>query len=316
MAMHVEEEIETGLRATYQVTKILKSATSHMQQVDLVDLEPFGRTLLIDGLVQSAHVDEFVYHEALVHPALLMHKCPKTVYIGGGGEGSTAREVLRHKSVEKCVMVDIDPDVVNFCRDHLEENAQAFKDPRLDLRIDDARAVLETQVEVKYDVIIMDLDDPLEGGPCYKLYTTEFYAMLKARLNPGGIVVTQSSAAGIKSHRLVWSPVHATLRSVFPCVRAYKQAVYSFLDEWGWNIAADDESHLPKLSADEVDSRIADRIDGELRFLDGESYNGLFCLSKVHRATLASEEKILSTERGVYSFLHSQGLCVAEAKAK
>jgi len=58
-----------------------------------VDLEPFGRTLLIDGLIQSCQCDEFVYHESLVHPALLAHPNPRSVFIGGGGEGSTAREV-------------------------------------------------------------------------------------------------------------------------------------------------------------------------------------------------------------------------------
>ncbi len=64
--------------------------------------------LLLDGKSQSAEADEFVYHELLVHLALLLHPNPRTVFIAGGGEGATAREALRHKSVEKVVMVDID----------------------------------------------------------------------------------------------------------------------------------------------------------------------------------------------------------------
>jgi len=143
MSLWVEEEIEAGLRVGYKMDKLIHSGRSKFQTVQLVDLEPFGRTLLIDGLIQSTQVDEFVYHESLVHPALLAHPNPKTVYIGGGGEGSTAREVLRHKSVEKCVMVDIDDDVVRFCRENLPENAAAFADPRLELVIDCARATLE-----------------------------------------------------------------------------------------------------------------------------------------------------------------------------
>ena len=123
-----------------------------------MDLEPFGKTLLIDGLIQSCQVDEFVYHESLVHPAMLMHPNPKTVYIGGGGEGSTAREVLRHKSVEKCMMVDIDGDVVDFCRKFLPENTAAFADPRLELIIDDAKAVLENASG--FDVRSLHLDSP------------------------------------------------------------------------------------------------------------------------------------------------------------
>ncbi|CAE7230550.1 ACL5, partial [Symbiodinium pilosum] len=77
--------------------------------------------------------------------------------------------VLRHRSVEKCVMVDIDGDVVNFCKEHLPANKEAFADPRLELIIDDCKVQLE-QAKEKFDVIIMDLDDPLEGGPCYWLY--------------------------------------------------------------------------------------------------------------------------------------------------
>merc|ERR1719199_973739 len=110
-------------------------------------------------------------------------------------------------------MVDIDGDVVKFCRQHLPENTAAFNDPRLELVIDDAKAWLERSSET-FDVIIMDLDDPLEGGPCYQLYTKEFYTMLKGKLNPGGIVVTQSGQSGIKAHTMTFSPIHNTLKTV------------------------------------------------------------------------------------------------------
>jgi len=310
MSKWIEEELEPGLRVSYGLKSLLHSGQSKFQTVDVVDLEPFGRTLLIDGLIQSCQVDEFVYHESLVHPALLSHPCPKSVYIGGGGEGSTAREVLRHTTVERCVMVDIDADVVKFCRENLPENAEAFADSRLELVIDDAKAVLE-QSPTGFDVIIMDLDDPLDGGPCYQLYTVEFYKMCMAKLNPGGVFVTQSGQAGTKRHHLVWSPVHSTLRQVFPAVRAYNQAVYSFLDEWGWNIAFTDSGMGALLEPEQVDQRISERIKGELRFLDGESYKGLFCLSKVHRKTLAAENRVLSREKGTFALMHSQGLCVA-----
>ena len=158
MSKWVEEELEPGLRVSYGLKEVLASTKSKWQHVDLVDLQPFGRVLMIDGLVQSCQSDEFVYHESLVHPAMLMHPNPKTVYIGGGGEGSTAREVLRQMSVEKCMMVDIDGDVVDFCRKFLPENTAAFADPRLELIIDDAKAVLENASG--FDVRSMHLDSP------------------------------------------------------------------------------------------------------------------------------------------------------------
>ncbi|KAL3933736.1 MAG: hypothetical protein SGPRY_000153 [Prymnesium sp.] len=381
MSKWIEEELEPGLRASYGLRRVLNSCTSKWQSVDVVELECFGRTLMIDGLIQSCQIDEHIYHESLVHPAMLRHPCPKRVYIGGGGEGSTAREVLRHTSVEKCVMVDIDGDVVRFCKEALPENAEAFADPRLELVltfhtsesarqiIDDAKAVLEKGGT--YDVIIMDLDDPLEGGPCYQLYTTEFYQMIKSKLNPGkfsepyhlypsahphschdpflylsptstpqlflvtnlkrghalllhlsgGVFVTQSGQAGSKRHHLVWSPVHSTLRTVFPAVHSYKQVCNHYPSGragvlW-WSPQLRDGAKLVDISSlacAQVDAEISKRIKGELKFLDGESYRGLFCLSKAHRQTLASETRVLSTEKGTFATMHSQGLCVATQK--
>jgi len=313
MAKWCEEELEEGLRGMYKIKKILATTKSEFQNVDVMDLEPFGKCLMIDGLLQSTEVDEFVYHECLVHPAMLVHPNPKRVYIGGGGEGATAREVLKHRSVETCVMVDIDAHVVNFCKEHLTENKAAFADPRLELVIDCAKAVLE-KAEEKFDVIIMDLDDPLEGGPCYQLYTKEFYEMCRSKLNPGGVLVTQAGQAGIKRHNIVWSAVNSTLKAVFPTVLPYSQAIYSFFDEWGWHLALSDHEVPHKLSVDEVDQRISSRITGELRFLDGESWQGIFALSKVHRKTLAEETCVMT--KGTHRFMHNTGLTVAESTTR
>jgi len=316
MSVWCEEDIEPGFRCSYKIERTLASSVTKFQKVDLVDLQSFGRTLIIDGLLQSCRVDEFVYHECLVHPAMLMHAAPKTVYIAGGGEGSTAREVLRHKSVEKCVMVDIDGDVVKFCREHLEENAEAFADPRLDLVIDDAKGWLE-RTELMFDVIIMDLDDPLEGGPCYQMYTVEWYKFLQAKLNPGGIVVTQSGQSGIKQHHLVFSPIHNTMKAAFPNTVAYNQAVYSFVDEWGWNMASTSKDLEPsKLSTEEVDKLITERITGELQFLDGVSWPGIWALSKKHRKTLAAEKTVMSTETGTHCFMHNPGVATMGTRSE
>ena len=145
--------------------------------------------------------------------------------------------------------------------------------------------------------------------------------MCLKKLNPGGIFVTQSGQAGVKRHDLVWAPVNHTLRQVFPAVHGYNQAVYSFMDEWGWNIAFSDAGMVsgngtPRapLEPEQVDARIAERIKGELKFLDGESYRGLFCLSKVHRKTLAEEKRVLSREHGTFATMHSQNLCVAGSR--
>lgn len=289
--LRLEEDLEPGLRFSYTVKKVLHSCTSQFQTVQVVDTVAFGKALIIDGLMQSSDVDERTYHECLVHPALLCHPNPKTVYVGGAGEGSTVREVLKHNTVEKCVMVDIDGDVVKFCKDVLPQNAAAFADPRLEVIIDCAKKQL-LEAKHGFDVIIMDLDDPLEGGPCYQLYTKEFYEMCKAKLNPGGILISQTSSGGVKAHTMVFTPVHHTLKQVFPKVHGYAQHVYSFADAWSWNLAFTDETmELP--SAEKVDELIVSRGLGDLFFLDGESFESCFKLARYLKKALAAETRVL-----------------------
>jgi thermospermine synthase len=312
----MEEEIETDLKWSYSVKQVLHTGKSEFQDVGLLETGPFGTVLLLDGKLQSAGSDEFVYHECLVHPALLAHPDPKTVFIAGGGEGSTAREVLRHKNVTKCVMVDIDEVVVKFCREHLPENKEAFADPRLELIIGDARAGLENY-NGKFDVIIGDLADPVWGNPCYQLYTKAYYEMVKSKLNPGGIMVTQSGPAGVSSCTQVWTPINNTLRQVFPAVTPMAAHVPSFADTWGWQMCFSDakqdgsamkgkgKGSAPTLSEEEIDARIAARITGELRFYDGRAHAAISSLNKTLRKAIAEETRVFTMETPV--FIHGAG---------
>jgi thermospermine synthase len=301
----LEEDIEHDLRWSYQVKSILHTGRSDFQDVELVDTGPFGKVLLLDGKLQSAERDEFVYHECLVHPALLAHPNPRTVFIAGGGEGSTAREVLRHKTVEKCVMVDIDGDVVKFCKEHLEVNKEAFADPRLELIIGDARSGLE-EYDGKFDVIVGDLADPVWGNPCYQLYTQAYYEMCKSKLNPGGVLVTQSGPAGVLSCTEVYTVINNTLKQVFPKVVPAASHVPSFADTWGWQIAFCDEQTAAAYDSEaELDRRIAERVTGELQHYDGRCHGCITALSKHVRAKLAEEKRVYTMENPV--FIHGAG---------
>ncbi len=107
-----DEEVTADHSMRMRMTSLKYDKHSQFQRVQVVETVPFGTTLVLDGKTQSAKHDEYVYHETLVHPALLLHEAPKRVYIGGGGELATARECLKHASVEEVVMVDLDGDVV------------------------------------------------------------------------------------------------------------------------------------------------------------------------------------------------------------
>ncbi|KAE8100083.1 hypothetical protein FH972_018011 [Carpinus fangiana] len=264
-----EEVIDDDLKWSFAVKSVLHTGTSEYQDIALIDTLRFGKVLVIDGKMQSAEVDEFIYHECLIHPPLLCHPDPRTVFIMGGGEGSAAREALKHKSMEKVVMCDIDQEVVNFCRMYLTVNQETFCHKKLNLVINDAKAELEKRNE-KFDIIVGDLADPVEGGPCYQLYTKSFYEkILKPKLNDNGIFVTQAGPAGIFTHKEVFTSIYNTIKQVFKYVMVYTAHVPSFADTWGWVMASDQPFYI---NAEDMDKRIEARIDGELLYLNGASF--------------------------------------------
>ncbi|XP_008802681.2 thermospermine synthase ACAULIS5-like [Phoenix dactylifera] len=299
-----EEEIAQNLRWCYALNSVLHTGATRYQDIALLDTKPFGKALVIDGKLQSTEIDEFIYHESLVHPALLHHPSPKMIFIMGGGEGSTAREILRHRTVEKVVMCDIDEEVVDFCKSHLVANRDAFFDSRLQLVINDARAQLEKSKD-QFDVIIGDLADPLEGGPCYQLYTKSFYeSTVKPKLNEGGIFVTQAGPAGVFTHTEVFSCIYNTLRQVFRYVVPYSAHVPSYADTWGWVMASD----CPfTLDAEEFDARIRQRIKGEGRYLDGKTFASAAILSKAVRKSLEKETQVYTEHTA--KFIYGHGTC-------
>ncbi|KAG5568678.1 hypothetical protein H5410_064303 [Solanum commersonii] len=298
-----EEEIDNDLRWCFALNSILHTGATQYQDIQLLDTKPFGKALVIDGKLQSAEIDEFIYHECLVHPPLLYHSNPRSIFIMGGGEGSTARELLRHKTVDKVVMCDIDEvRGGGILQVILEVNKEAFSDPRLDLIINDARAELERREE-HYDIIIGDLADPIEGGPCYQLYTKSFYEFIvKPRLNQGGIFVTQAGPAGIFSHTEVFSCIFNTLKQVFKYVVPYSAHIPSYADTWGWVMASDTPFVA---SVDELDQRIKQRINGENRYLDGKTFTSSSTLSKAVRNSLNNETHVYS--EGNARFIYGHG---------
>ncbi|CAN6167127.1 unnamed protein product [Urochloa humidicola] len=301
-----EEEIDDDLKLCYALNSVLHRGASKYQEIALLDTKHFGKALIIDGKMQSTEVDEFIYHESLIHPPLLFHPNPKTVFIMGGGEGSAAREVLRHKTVQRVVMCDIDQEVVDFCRTYLTVNREAFSSDKLCLIINDARVELEKSRE-KFDVIVGDLADPVEGGPCYQLYTKSFYEhIVKPKLNDHGIFVTQAGPAGVLTHKEVFSSIHNTLKHVFKYVQAYTAHVPSFADTWGWVMASD---HPFDLNAQQINERIEDRIVGELDYLSGESLISSTTLNKSVHQSLLNEIHVYTEDDARFIYGHGRACC-------
>lgn len=312
------EEVLPSFRVSMKLKSIGFNGKSAFQKVQVVETEPFGKTLVLDSKTQSALGDEMVYHESLVHPSLLMHGNPKSVYIGGGGELATAREVLKHKSVEKCVMVDLDKLVVDICREHLPEwNDGSTEDPRLDLHYDDAKAFLE-RYDGKFDVIIMDIADPIEAGPGIALYTAEFYTFVVSKLNPGGILVTQSGPGSAYNATECFSVIHQTLRRSFDFVAPYTADIPSFGSNWAFNMAfnkdcalvaaasaageEDPVRYLVEQPSRSLDEAMESRLSRDLRFMDGVAFKGIFGIPKSVRKALEEETRVMTVENPIFMY--------------
>ena len=283
------ENADPHERHLYQVKRWIVSKRSEFQHVGIIESDSYGKLLFLDGAVQSSQRDEYMYHEALIHPAMTLHANPERVLVLGGGEGASVREALRYPGVKHVTMIDIDGELVELCAKHLPEwSAGAFDDPRLRLVIADGKQWIE-QTDEKFDVIFMDLTDQIDLGPSLQLYSQGFYKTIKSRLNPGGIFLVQSGEVSVCecfSH----GTIRKTLASVFPQVESYVQHIPSFFASWSFIVASMTPQETP--TTEELDRRILARLGGELRFYDGQTHKRMFMLPKDLRHLLATNGMI------------------------
>ncbi len=200
------------------------SGSSEFQRIEVVETHDFGRALILDGTIQATERDTFIYHEVLVHPPLLMQDEPLDVLVIGGGDGGILVELLKHRSVERVVVVEVDKMVVDVAREYLTGICgDAWDDTRTELQVADGRKYIEESRE-RFDAIILDLTDPI--GPSTSLYTREAYGYLRDRLTDSGLIATH--AGGWFHHPKVTGSVVATLQSVFRHVAVFPIYVPSY----------------------------------------------------------------------------------------
>ncbi len=282
------------------VERFIYSGKTKYQVVEIIDTEFYGRCLVLDGKIQSSEFDEYIYHETLIQPAMVLHPEANSVMVVGGGEGAVLREILRHPSVERVLMVDIDREVVELCKKYLPSwHKGAFNDPRVEVLYMDARKYLQKTDEV-FDVIFMDLTEPIDDGPSYLLFTKQFYEIVADRLNPDGIITLQ---AGSFNPRLLecHAAVCNTLSTSFPIVRSYASFIPSYDAVWGFALASKKSDPL-LLTARELDKRLEGRGVNGLRFYDGETHQGMFSIPKDVRAAKQAETRIIEDGRPLITY--------------
>jgi spermidine synthase len=270
------ETYSDNLIRNIKVEKVIFEGKTKYQKVHIFENRMLGKVLFLDEKIQSAAIDEHIYHESLVHPSLMAHPDPQNVLIIGGGEGATLREVLRHDCVKKAVMVDIDKQLVQLCQEHLPEwSCGAFSDPRTKVVFDDAKKYVE-KCRQKFDVIVSDLTEPLDKGPSVNLFTEEFYRKILNVLKDDGIFVIQAGSTDIMYNQF-FSACSRTLEQVFPVVRPYWNFMFSFYSPWGFVMASRIQDPL---DCDEkmIESRIKKRKIRRLVYYHPGIHRGLFAL--------------------------------------
>ena len=228
-----EETLHPGLRTRLRIDAVLYEGKTDHQHLILFENPEFGRVLALNGVVQTTERDEFIYHEMLAHLPLLAHGQAKSVLIIGGGDGGMLEEVLKHRSVARATLVEIDGGVIAFSKQYLRSICgDAFEDPRTEIVIADGVDHVETTAH-RYDVVIVDSTDPI--GPGEVLFTERFYAACKRVLAPGGVLVTQNGVPFVQGDEL--RNTLAALKPLFADTTCYTATVPAYVGgcmAFGW----------------------------------------------------------------------------------
>ena len=186
----IEETFHPHWRVSLEAKKVLHEVKTEHQHLVIFENDTWGRVLMLDGVCQLTTSDEFIYHEMMAHVPLMALRKPRRVLVVGGGDGGVMREVLKHPTVEKATLCEIDRSVVDLSLAHYPEIAGGcFEDPRCDLVIADGLKYVAGTGE-KFDAIIVDSSEPI--GPSAVLHTPAFFADCHLALKEGGIFVTQN----------------------------------------------------------------------------------------------------------------------------
>ncbi|AKX94627.1 spermidine synthase [Moorella thermoacetica] len=217
-------ELQTpDLAISVRLNQTLHHEKTPYQELAVVDTEAYGRMLLLDNIIQTTVKDEFFYHEMIAHVPLNTHPNPRTALVIGGGDGGVVREIVKHPSIEKVTLVEIDARVVANAREYLPEIACGLDDARVEIRFEDGIEHVR-QRENTYDVIIVDSTDPI--GPAVGLFSAEFYRNVYRALKADGVFVAQTESP-IFNSRLI-RRIQRDLKEIFPIARLYLTTVPTY----------------------------------------------------------------------------------------
>lgn len=201
---------------TMKINKTLHTEQTDFQYLEMAETAEWGNMLFLDGMVMTSEKDEFVYHEMVAHVPLFTHPNPENVLVVGGGDGGVIREILKHPSVKKATLVDIDGKVIEYSKKFLPTIASGLEDARVEVIVGDGFLHI-AESDNEYDVIMVDSTEPV--GPAVNLFTKGFYAGISKALKEDGIFVAQSDNPWFKADLI--QQVQSDVREIFPITKLY-----------------------------------------------------------------------------------------------
>ena len=262
---------QTGL--TIGLGKLLFSKQSEYQLVEVYETDTWGNLMTIDGMVMLSERDEFVYHEMISHVGMFTHPNPERVLIIGGGDGGTAREVMRHSCVKTVDMVEIDKTVVDASKLHFP-GVGDFKNPKLNVLYEDGIAFVKN-VKTPYDIIIIDGSDPV--GPAEGLFEKDFYQYCVDALTDDGVLTAQTESPWIESYYPSMKKVFNALDDLFPISKMYLNFIPLYpAGMWSMACASRKVSPLSEEAQERIKKGAG--ILKTLKYYNAEIHRGSFAL--------------------------------------
>lgn len=225
MELWYTEHHSEHVRFSLKVKEQLFSKQSDFQRVDILDTVEFGRTLTLDGCLMVTEKDEFIYHDMIVHVPMATNLKIKKVLVIGAGDGGTIRELTRYNSIEHIDMVEIDPMVVEACKEYLPQTSCKLTDPRVHIYFEDGLKFVRRK-ENEYDLILVDSTDPF--GPGEGLFTKEFYGNCYHALKEDGILVNQHESTYYEAYIEAMKRAHRRIVETFPIAKVYQAHIPTY----------------------------------------------------------------------------------------
>ena len=225
MDLWFSEAHSPDVKFSIRVDKQLYSAQSEFQRIDIFESPEFGRFLTLDGYMMLTEKDEFIYHEMITHPAMAVHPHARDILVIGAGDGGVIRELCRYDDVAHIDMVEIDPQVVEVCREFLPKTACSLDDPRVSIHYEDGLKFIRSKVDC-YDLIIVDSTDPF--GPEEGLFTREFYGNCSKALRDDGIMVNQHESPFYDADAVACQRAHKRIVESFPISKVYQAHIPTY----------------------------------------------------------------------------------------